>query len=136
MTEGTQIHRLAIVDDQRLDQKIYRRLVDRSGLVGELLTFFSGREALDHLKATGQPAIDVLLVDLRMPEMTGLEFLAQVHETKGKKAATSIYLMITSELSVEEAESVAEAAYIDGVLRKPLSISDLEQMAEKTNAKT
>ncbi len=46
--------------------------------IGEVYTAFSGREALDMLNREQGPAIDIVLTDIRMPEISGLELIEEI----------------------------------------------------------
>jgi FixJ family two-component response regulator len=64
---------VAIVDDDSAVRKALRRLLGASAI--HTRAFASGREFLDSL-ASGVP--DCLILDLQMPEMTGLELQAEL----------------------------------------------------------
>jgi len=57
-----------VVDDDELASKAVVQLLARRGFT--MLTALSGREAL---KILGERPVDVLVLDVMMPEMTGLE---------------------------------------------------------------
>ena len=38
-----------IIDDEVFDQKMYKRTIERSGLVENLLSFYAADHAIDHL---------------------------------------------------------------------------------------
>jgi len=67
---------VAIVDDDSAVRKALARLLCASAI--EARTFSSGREFLDSLPS-GIP--DCLIVDLQMPEMTGLELQLELART-------------------------------------------------------
>lgn len=46
--------------------------------IGAVYTAFSGKEALDFLDSGQGPAIDIVLTDIRMPEITGLELIEAI----------------------------------------------------------
>ena len=86
---GRRPTRLAIVDDHELTrQSLQNMLADEDDIeiVGEAA---NGRQAL-LLCARSRP--DLILMDVRMPEMDGL---AEIRAIKGEHSATSI-LMVTS----------------------------------------
>lgn len=64
-----------VVDDEPLIGKIIARFLDRRAIAVRVAT--SGQDALDQLAA--QPA-DVVLADLSMPGMSGLQIAERIHE--------------------------------------------------------
>ena len=64
-----------IVDDSSVMRKIVERALRQAGLVlGEVLEASSGMEAL---KLLGHTRVDLILTDINMPNMDGLEFFAR-----------------------------------------------------------
>ncbi len=66
-----------VVDDDDLQRQFLARLLGRAG-IGPLFWATNGRAALEAFRE-GQ-AIDVVVCDLLMPEMDGIEFLKQVSD--------------------------------------------------------
>lgn len=66
--------RVLIVDDSRLDQELAASLLEDAGY--ETVLAGNGREALARLE---KEAPDLILTDLQMPEMSGLELVQAVH---------------------------------------------------------
>jgi two-component system response regulator (stage 0 sporulation protein F) len=62
-----------IIEDEQLLNEAYARVLGAANI--SLLRAYNGKEALDILK-TEKP--DIILLDLRMPVMDGIEFLKQL----------------------------------------------------------
>lgn len=75
----------------------------------------SGREALDIL---GQSKFDVILLDMVMPEMDGLEMLKQLRDSGGPNAATPV-IACTANVLPDQVETYRKAG-TQGVLAKPI----------------
>jgi DNA-binding response OmpR family regulator len=67
--------RILVVDDERNLLRLYEKELREEGY--EVLTAGSGREALDCL---GGIAFDLVILDIRMPEMDGMETLRRIME--------------------------------------------------------
>jgi FixJ family two-component response regulator len=78
------IHRIAVVDDDPSVLKALARLLSTRSFITR--TYQSGKQFLDS-RAEGSP--DCLIVDLQMPEMTGLE-LQQNLNRRGLRIPTII----------------------------------------------
>src|SRR4029079_10332588 len=90
--EGHEHHmpKVLIVEDSSLIQMYYRQIFAK--LPGYQPSFTkNGREALDHIGKHGMP--DVVVLDINMPVMDGLEFLAHF---KGDRNATPARVVIVT----------------------------------------
>jgi adenylate cyclase len=66
--------RILVVDDTAFNRQLLARLL--KGLGHEAVEAANGREAMDRLREADAPPIDVILLDIVMPEMDGYETLA------------------------------------------------------------
>lgn len=110
--------KLLIVDDESDIREFASSFFKKRGIV--VLTASGGRQALDII-ATENP--DLVLLDVRMEEMTGIEVLRELRKTNN---STKI-IMVTG---VEEEETIKEANTL-GVLtyiHKPLILEELEKI--------
>jgi two-component system response regulator len=74
---------ILLVDDDEIDLRLFARVVEKSGLAIRLRTLTEGKQAIDYLEAKGRysdrllyPLPDVVVLDLRMPQVNGFDFLA------------------------------------------------------------
>ena len=105
-----------IVDDSSVMRKIVERALRQAGLnLTKVVEAGSGREGLD---ALGQGRVDLIVSDINMPNMDGLEFLRQV-QSQGLAHGAPV-VMITTE-SGEEHVREALAAGAQGYIRKPFT---------------
>lgn len=114
--------RTLIVDDSSVMRKIVQRALRQAGFaVGEVLEAGNGFEALDILR---HETVDLVLSDMNMPVMDGLEFMRQLGAVENARAVP--VLMITTEGSeshVMEAISCGAAGYI----RKPFTPDQMKE---------
>ena len=79
MTEArTARGHLLVVDDDRLNRMLLTRALREAGYTTE--TAENGRQALALLRDGRQPAFDIILLDVLMPEMDGYQTLARIKE--------------------------------------------------------
>ena len=69
---------LLVVDDDRLNRMLLTRALGEAGYTAE--TAENGRQALALLRDRRQPAFDIILLDVLMPEMDGYQTLACIKE--------------------------------------------------------
>ena len=125
------IERLAIIDDAEFDQMLYARLINRTGLVGETLSFFSAEEALEYFEAPGSEPVDVILLDINMPGMSGFDFLEHVSRDEERDYAHLFIVMLTTSLNPSDVDRAKTFGLVKDYINKPLEeahilhISDL-----------
>ncbi len=118
-----------IVDDEpAFVETLVKRLEKRELRVAAA---YSGREALEKLAADGSSKTDVVVLDVKMPEMDGLETLARIKETHPLIEV----IMLTGHATVESAiEGMKRGAF--DYLMKPCELDVLlAKVNEATNKK-
>lgn len=95
---------IVMIDDNDVDVELVRRGALRRGDRYGFLSLPNARAALEHLRTATLPHGTVLLLDLRMPGMSGLELLAEIHRDSALCVAP-VFVLTTSDLE----EDVAEA---------------------------
>jgi two-component system, chemotaxis family, chemotaxis protein CheY len=114
--------RALIVDDSSVMRKIVERTLRQAGLnLGAVLEAGSGAEALEVLKS-GQ--VDLILSDINMPAMDGLEFVRQIRAQN--LAAGVPVVMITTESSEEHVKQAIQAG-ARGYIRKPFTAEQVKE---------
>ena len=114
--------RTLIVDDSSVMRKIVERSLRQAGL-DPLVVYeaCSGTEGLDVLKSK---PVDLILSDINMPSMDGLEFLRQV---RAQNLAPGVpVVMITTESSEEHVKQ-AILAGAQGYIRKPFTAEQVKE---------
>jgi two-component system chemotaxis response regulator CheY len=111
-----------VVDDSAAIRKILQRVLRQTGMaIGTVHEAGDGQEALDLLKAH---KIDLVLTDINMPRMDGLQLLGAM---KASPQWTSIpVMMITTEggeTKVGEAVRLGAAGYV----RKPFTADQIKE---------
>ncbi|MDF2867112.1 MAG: barA [Gammaproteobacteria bacterium] len=76
-------HRILCVDDDPIMQRIYDIVLSEHYTIDTAVT---GQEAVDHCQTT---SYDAILMDIRLPELTGFEATKQIHLTS-KNSSTPI----------------------------------------------
>ena len=110
-----------LIDDEEIDRRLYKRVIDRSGLVQEVMTFPYADDALAHLKANPDLKIDVIFLDINMPRMNGFEFLEAATAEFGAEFARIVVAMLTTSLSPEDQERARAFDVVKAYINKPLT---------------
>jgi two-component system chemotaxis response regulator CheY len=114
--------RTLIVDDSSVMRKIVERALRQAGLDPLVVhEAGSGTEGLEVLKAK---PVDLILSDINMPSMDGLEFLRQI---RAQNLAPGVpVVMITTESSEEHVKQ-AILAGAQGYIRKPFTAEQVKE---------
>jgi len=110
--------KVMVVDDEQDFVKNLARLLKNRGF--EVFTAFDGLEAVETIKR--QKGIDVVILDVKMPVMNGLETLFEIKDL----APETEVIMLTGHATLESGiQAIREGAF--DYLMKPCDIEDLIQ---------
>ena len=114
--------RTLIVDDSSVMRKIVERALRQAGLDSLVVhEAGSGAEGLELLKGE---KVDIILSDINMPVMDGLEFVRQL---KIQNLAPGVpVIMITTESSEEHVKQAIQAGAV-GYIRKPFTAEQVKE---------
>lgn len=122
------VAKILLVEDNPLDQKLFLSIAKKKQYwVGEVRVAENGKQALEMLRAskcTGWLP-ELVVVDLTMPEMDGLEFL-QICRTNSELCNLPILVLTSSDRPQDMLDSYSRQA--DGFLRKPEGLTGMEDL--------
>lgn len=114
MTEGPTI---LVVDDEPYMIRLLQHHIQRAGY--RMVKASNGREALERIRED-QPSL--VLMDVMMPELNGLEVLAELRKREETKLLPVIIMTANAQRFTREE---AEAAGVSAFLTKPFSPTQL-----------
>lgn len=117
--------RVLVVDDDYMVARVHSAFVER---VPGCTVVGSASDGAGALRMVRELLPDVVLLDVYMPDMTGLEVLQELRSSPGPEADVDV-LMVTA---ADDAESVRRALRggVGGYLIKPFSAEDLRRRLE------
>jgi len=110
--------RVLHVDDDAMNLRVVQEILTAFGHTAVAAS--SGREALEQL---GASAFDVVLLDIHMPEMTGLEVIERLRASAGPERDTPVIALTADVLSRRPQEYVALG--FNDFVSKPILVSGL-----------
>ncbi len=114
--------RALIVDDSSVMRKIIERSLRQAGL--ESLLVFEAASGIEGLVILKSKQVDIILSDINMPSMDGLEFVRQL---RSQQLAPGVpVVMITTESSEEHVKQAIQAGAM-GYIRKPFTADQVKQ---------
>ncbi|GAB5533901.1 MAG: hypothetical protein Rubg2KO_01500 [Rubricoccaceae bacterium] len=116
--------RILLAEDNLVNQKVAVRMLDRLGYRVDVVA--NGVEALE---AVRRQCYDLVLMDIQMPEMDGLEATRQIRMSGGDMSQP--YIIALTANAMEGDREACLAAGVDAYVPKPVGIQDLGAAIEK-----
>ena len=119
------LRKILAVDDSALIHQMYKLFLSRDKNC-KLVSAMNGLEALE--KRAQEEEIDLVLLDINMPVMNGLEFLQRVQKESAYK---DLPVIIISTEGKEEDTVRGLKLGAKGYVKKPFQASELHSLIEK-----
>lgn len=125
---------ILIVEDEESDVEFLQRAFAKAGIPNPLRAVHNGEEAIAYLRGEGKfadrkafPFPRVIITDLKMPQMDGLQFLRWLQDNPDFRVVpTIVFTSSTAQSDVNEAFNRGASAYIV----KPVEFKELERIAK------
>ncbi|WP_296057682.1 response regulator [uncultured Amphritea sp.] len=118
----TTTRQFLIVDDSKTDSRLLTRVILTVFPDADIAEAADGFEALIRV---GKNPPDILITDLNMPNMNGLQMIEAIHQQLGDEKPT---LIITTAYDAEELKCLPPIpAYVTNVFHKPFNIDLLSE---------
>jgi CheY-like chemotaxis protein len=113
--------RVLLAEDNPVNQTLAKRILERLGHRVQVVN--NGKEALGRAQAE---EFDVILMDVQMPEMDGLEATAAIRDAEAGIGKHVPIVAMTAHAMKGDKEKCLSAG-MDGYLSKPIRIDELKQ---------
>lgn len=117
-----------IVEDNELNMEIAEYMATEAG--AKVVKAFDGRQAVGKFAASAVGEIDMILTDVMMPEMDGLEETRRIRALDRPDAKTVPIIAMTANLFEDDIREYTDVG-MTGVLSKPLNIGQLMETVAK-----
>jgi len=115
--------RVLLAEDNAVNQRVGTRLLEREGHVVTVAA--NGVEAVAEFR---RGDFDLVLMDVQMPEMDGLEATRQIRASQG---GDQVPIVALTAFAMKSDEERCLEAKMNGYLSKPISAARLKEMIEK-----
>ena len=121
--------RVLVVDDEPMIARGIKSMLERLGdsRVGEVVTAFSGADAVERIR-DAEP--DVVILDIRMPGMTGLDVL----ERCASGARSAAFFVLSGHDEFDYVKRAFKLGALDYLL-KPASLDDLSALVDTASGR-
>jgi CheY-like chemotaxis protein len=116
--------KILVAEDNLINQKLIIKMLNKLGYSCDIV--FNGLEVLNKIKDI---KYDLILMDIQMPEMDGLEASIQINKIYSKQEKPKI-IALTANAMKEDRDACFESG-MDDYLSKPLLINDLYNVIQK-----
>ena len=116
------LKKILVVDDSAAIHQTYQMTLARYEC--PVLTALNGQEGLN--KLIQNPDVNLLIVDMHMPHMSGLEF---INRFKEQEAFNNIPIIAVISKTEENSQEVLQLA--EGILKKPFTSTEIHLEVER-----
>jgi len=126
LVENRRRLRILVAEDNHVNQKLAQRLLEKRGYSVAMAN--TGKEALE---ASEREPFDLILMDVQMPVMDGLQATAQIRQRESKLQTHVPIIAMTAHAMVGDRERCLSSG-MDGYVSKPLHPKELFSAIELT----
>ncbi len=120
--------RILVAEDHPVNQEVARQILQRLG--HHVVAAADGRAALAALAPSRRGAFDLVLMDLQMPEMGGLEATAAIRDAERASGTHLPIVALTGHAMPDDRERYLEAG-MDGYVTKPIDAVELARVIDQ-----
>lgn len=125
-------YKIVIIDDNTIDQIITKQLLLKTLKNIEITTVNNGKEGIQWLSNYKKGLEDflIILLDIKMPEMDGFEFLSEYERFPEELKRGIEIFMLSSTLDSDDIQKANDNKYVKQLLTKPLPIKEFSEMMD------
>jgi CheY-like chemotaxis protein len=122
---------ILLVDDDEVDVMTVKRAFQKANITNPMFVASNGVEALQLLRSESVPASRrLILLDLNMPQMNGIELLREIRKDPALQAATVVVLTTSNE---DRDRVEAFQLNVAGYLLKPVTFQTFAEVMSTLN---
>ena len=123
---------ILLVEDDKVDALTVERALDDINVPNKLIHFRNGEEALEYLESTDPKKLPgIILLDLNMPKMNGIEFLREI---KDREVLRRIPVIVLTTSAEEQDKIESFRLSVAGYMVKPVNYDRFIDMMKTINS--
>ncbi len=115
--------RILLAEDEFINQRVISAYLEELGAAVGICE--NGQELLERME---KKRADIILMDIRMPVLDGIEATKRIREREADSRQDRIPIIALTAQATTEFEATCKEAGMDGYLTKPIPFKDLTQM--------
>lgn len=130
-------NRVLLIDDNFIDNFVHKKLLESLKISKNTIEFTNAIKALEYLHLFNcfsvQPNknhIDLILLDINMPEMDGWGFIEEYKKACNYKKTKTIIIVLSSSANKLDIERSEDEHFFSGFIQKPLTMEKLSYCFE------
>ena len=120
--------RVLVVDDDFINRKLLQTLLKKNPTISDIVEAENGSDALDKLKNDSD--IDVILLDIMMPIVDGIEFL-KIYRSDKKNENVPVIVLSTDDTRKNEVFDNGANDFLRKRIKEELLFEKLKQWTEQ-----
>lgn len=120
--------KILVVEDNELNMEIIEYLLSEEGAI--ITKAQNGKEALDKFISYPAGTFDIILMDIMMPVMNGLEATKEIRKSDKADALSIPIIAMTANTFIEEQRKYKDAG-MNGFIAKPVNIKEMMELLAK-----
>lgn len=114
-----------LIEDNADDERLTLRALRKNNIMNEVVVAYDGEQALEHLFAEGSNLPALIVLDLKLPKVTGLEVLQKVR-ANSRTALVPVVVLTAS----DDTEQITTAYKLgaNSFIRKPTDPAEFSEM--------
>ncbi|MCX8496857.1 MAG: response regulator [Akkermansiaceae bacterium] len=121
--------RILLVDDDEVFNMLHSEILERVIPNASIESLQSGRELMTYLDQNPHEEIDLLLIDIRMPTMSGIETLEQLSQTSPTRLEQIQIYLLSSTLDPAEIRHATSIPCVTGYIDKPMMFESVPSLS-------
>lgn len=125
-------NRVMLIDDNFIDNFVHKKLLESLKISNNAIEFTIPQKAIEYLKLfncfsphPNKNHIDLILLDINMPEMDGWGFIEEYKKACNNKTPQTIIIVLSSSANRSDIERCQDEPFLSGFIQKPLTMEKL-----------
>ena len=118
-----------LIDDDQTNNFLNELLIKKLDVTERVLVAESGTEALSLLASNAPDVPDLILLDVNMPGMSGIQFLEAYQQLPAEQRGATVIVMLTTTMDARDLGRLDELS-IAGLVSKPLTKKKVDHLLQ------
>jgi CheY-like chemotaxis protein len=118
--------RILLAEDNPVNQKVAKRVLSHLGYEVDIVN--NGLEAIN---AIANVAYDLILMDIQMPEMDGLETTRYIRKQESESQVSPIAIVAMTANATDDDQNLCRDAGMNDYISKPIQIDKLKNLLQR-----